>query len=81
MRTWSIELTQSHSPSSGPSSRTKKTGCPAENQPIWWEAWLHTDLREQFQAATATLDILLKLDEIIEFPERDVVLAFPEPTT
>ena len=54
---------------------------PADNQPIWWEIWLRLDLRPQFQAAAAALEIPVKLDEIIEFPERDVVLAFSNLTT
>jgi hypothetical protein len=54
---------------------------PAENSRIWWEVWLRTGLREQFQAAAANLQIPLKLDEIIEFPEREVVLAFSDLTT
>jgi hypothetical protein len=54
---------------------------PVENQQTWWEIWLRIGLREQFQAAAATLEIPLKLDELIEFPERDVVLAFSNLTT
>lgn len=54
---------------------------PAENQRIWWEIWLRVGLREQFQAAAATLEITLKMDELIEFPERDVVLALSNLTT
>jgi hypothetical protein len=54
---------------------------PVENQSIWWEIWLRAGLREQFQAAAATLEIPLKLDEIIEFPEREVVLAFSNLTS
>jgi hypothetical protein len=54
---------------------------PPEHERIWWEVWLRLDLRGQFQAAAATLDIPLKLDEIIEFPEREVILAFSDLAT
>jgi hypothetical protein len=54
---------------------------PADNQQIWWEIWLRVGLREQFQAAAATLEIRLKLDEVIEFPEREVILAFSDLTS
>ena len=54
---------------------------PADNQPIWWEMWLRVGLRPQFQAAAAPLEIPIKLDEILEFPEREVVLAFSNLTT
>jgi hypothetical protein len=54
---------------------------PADNEAIWWEVWLRLDLREQFQAAAASLEIPLKLEEIVEFPERDVILAFSTMTT
>lgn len=54
---------------------------PAENQRIWWEIWLRIGLREQFQAAATALEIRLKLDEVIEFPEREVILAFSDLTT
>ena len=54
---------------------------PADNQPIWWEVWLRLDLRPQFQAAAAALQIPVKMDELIEFPERDVVLAYSNLTT
>jgi len=53
---------------------------PADNQQIWWEIWLRVGLREQFQAAVAALEIRLKLDEVIEFPEREVILAFTNLT-
>lgn len=54
---------------------------PAENDRIWWEIWLRVGLREQFQAAAAALEIRLKLEDIIEFPEREVILAFSDLTT
>jgi hypothetical protein len=54
---------------------------PADNQGIWWEIWLRVGLREQFQAAAAALEIRLKLDEVIEFPEREVILAFSDLTS
>jgi subtilase family protein len=54
---------------------------PADNQRIWWEVWLRVGLREQFQAAAATLEIRLKADEVIEFPEREVMLAFSDLAT
>ncbi len=54
---------------------------PAEGQTIWWEIWLRVGLREQFQAAAAALDIRLKPDEVIEFPEREVILAFSDLAT
>jgi hypothetical protein len=54
---------------------------PADNQQIWWEIWLRVGLREQFQAAAAALEIRLKLDEVIEFPEREVILAFSDLTS
>jgi hypothetical protein len=54
---------------------------PPEHQRIWWEIWLRLDLRGQFQAAAAALDVPLKLEEIIEFPEREVMLAFSDLTT
>lgn len=53
---------------------------PTDNQPIWWEIWLRVGLRDQFQAAAGALEIPLRLDEIIEFPEREVVLAFSNLT-
>lgn len=54
---------------------------PADNQPIWWEVWLRVGLRPQFQAAATALEIPVKLEEIIEFPEREVILAFSNLTT
>jgi hypothetical protein len=54
---------------------------PADNQGIWWEIWLRVGLREQFQAAAAGLEIRLKLDEVIEFAEREVILAFSDLTS
>ena len=54
---------------------------PAENQGVWWEIWLRAGLREQLQAAASNLEIRLKTDEVIEFPEREVILAFSDLTT
>jgi hypothetical protein len=54
---------------------------PADNQQTWWEIWLRVGLRDQFQAAAAALEIRLKLDDVIEFPEREVVLAFSDLTS
>jgi hypothetical protein len=54
---------------------------PAENQGVWWEIWLRAGLREQLQAAAANLEIRLKTDLVIEFPEREVILAFSDLTT
>ena len=54
---------------------------PAENQGIWWEIWLRAGLLEQLQAAAANLEMRLKTDEVIEFPEREVILAFSDLTT
>jgi hypothetical protein len=53
---------------------------PADNQQTWWEIWLRVGLRDQFQAAAAALEIRLKLDDVIEFPEREVILAFSDLT-
>jgi hypothetical protein len=38
-------------------------------------------LRQQFQAAASSLDIRLKPEEVIEFPEREVILAFSNLST
>jgi hypothetical protein len=54
---------------------------PAANLRIWWEIWLRVGLRDQFQAVAAALEIRLKLDEVIEFPEREVILALSDLTT
>jgi hypothetical protein len=54
---------------------------PADNQQTWWEIWLRVGLRDQFQAAAAALEIRLKLDDVIEFPEREVILAFSDLTS
>lgn len=54
---------------------------PTENQGVWWEIWLRAGLREQLQAAAANLEIRLKTDEVIEFPEREVILAFSDLAT
>lgn len=54
---------------------------PAENQGVWWEIWLRAGLREQLHAAAANLEIRLKTDDVIEFPEREVILAFSDLTT
>ena len=54
---------------------------PAENQRIWWEVWLRAGLRDQFRAAASALEIPVKLEEVIEFPEREVVLAFSDLAT
>jgi Subtilase family len=54
---------------------------PAENQGVWWEIWLRAGLREQLQAAAASLEIRLKTDGVIEFPEREVILGFSDLTT
>jgi len=54
---------------------------PANNERIWWEVWLRAGLRNQFHAAATALEIRVKLDEIVEFPEREVVLAFSDLVT
>ncbi len=54
---------------------------PPENERIWWEVWLRAGLREQFQSAAAALEIQINLQEIIEFPEREVILAFADLAT
>jgi hypothetical protein len=54
---------------------------PAENTRIWWEVWLRTGLREQFETAAHALDVLLREGTVIEFPEREVVLAFSDLVT
>ncbi len=41
---------------------------PANNERIWWEVWLRAGLRDQFQAAATALEIRVKLDEVVEFP-------------
>lgn len=51
---------------------------PPNNERIWWEIWLRIGLREQFQVAAGALDIPLKVDEVIEFPEREVILALSD---
>jgi len=38
-------------------------------------------LREQFEAAANSPNVLLREDALIEFPERDVVLAFSDLVT
>jgi hypothetical protein len=54
---------------------------PPDNRQIWWEIWLRIGLRPQFQAAAAALEIPLKIEEIIEFPEREVILAYSDLNT
>jgi Subtilase family len=54
---------------------------PAENVQTWWEVWLRTGLRQQFEAAANALDVLLREDTLIEFPEREVILAFSDLVT
>ena len=54
---------------------------PLDNERIWWEIWLRVGLRERFQAAAATVGILVNPEEVIEFPEREVILAFSDLAT
>ncbi|CCQ65888.1 hypothetical protein CWATWH0402_1144 [Crocosphaera watsonii WH 0402] len=55
---------------------------PQNGQAIWWEVWLRRDQLENFQTITERLEITTKSAklesdklEIVEFPERIVVLA------
>ena len=49
---------------------------PAEDDAIWWEVWLRSGLRPQFELAATALNIRTQPNELLEFPERDVTLAF-----
>lgn len=50
---------------------------PPDDDPIWWEVWLRgPGLRPQFQLAARSLNIRTQPEEVIEFPEREVTLAF-----
>jgi Subtilase family len=55
---------------------------PQDDNPVWWEVWLRgPGLRPQFQLAAQSLDIRTQPDEVIEFPEREVTLAFANATS
>ncbi len=55
---------------------------PLDDGPIWWEIWLRgPGLRSQFQLAARSLDIRTQPEEVIEFPEREVTLAFGSTTS
>jgi hypothetical protein len=53
---------------------------PAENDSVWWEIWLRGEFREPFRAAAVRFEIPLR-DQAIEFPEREVILAFASLAT
>jgi hypothetical protein len=52
---------------------------PQEDQIIWWEVWLRRDRREDFIRVTQILDIRVE-ENVIVFPEREVVLALTNVT-
>jgi hypothetical protein len=51
---------------------------PPEDQAIWWEVWVRGGLLQQLRAAAATFDIRVRADEVVTFPEREVILAFSD---
>jgi hypothetical protein len=55
---------------------------PRGNDAIWWEVWLRSPgLRPQFQLAARSLDIRIQPEEVLEFPEREITLAFANATS
>lgn len=55
---------------------------PPDDTPTWWEVWLRgPGLRPQFQLAARSLNIITQPEEVIEFPEREVTLAFGSTTS
>ncbi len=55
---------------------------PTDDASIWWEIWLRgPGLRPQFQLAARSLDITTQPEEVIEFPEPEVTLAFGNATS
>jgi len=53
---------------------------PASNQMIWWEVWLISGSRDDFQAIARKLDFQVK-DHTLSFPEREIVLALTDIST
>jgi hypothetical protein len=54
---------------------------PAQNAQTWWEIWLRSGLVEQFQAAARALNITVAEGQTLDFPEREVSLAFSDLDT
>jgi hypothetical protein len=54
---------------------------PPQNAPTWFEIWLRTGLVEQFQVAARALNITLAEGQTLDFPEREVSLAFSDLET
>lgn len=54
---------------------------PEQDARIWWEVWLRVGLLEQFQAAAIDLNVELRTGEVLDFPEREVTLAFTDLAT
>ncbi|WP_445636785.1 Peptidase S8/S53 domain-containing protein [Nostoc sp. DSM 114161] len=52
---------------------------PQEDQIIWWEVWLRRGRREDFIQVAQILNIRVE-DNVISFPEREVVLALTHVT-
>jgi hypothetical protein len=48
---------------------------PAEDIPVWWEAWLRNDTYARFMHAANEAGVRVRLAERLTFPEREVVLA------
>jgi hypothetical protein len=48
---------------------------PRDEDPVWWEVWLRRDERSAFEHAAQRLRLRVS-QESIQFPEREVVLAF-----
>jgi hypothetical protein len=53
---------------------------PDGDQPHWWEVWLRDEGLQTFKTVAARLNIAIK-DHILNFPERDVVLALADEAT
>lgn len=54
---------------------------PGLETPTWWELWLRTDLFEQLQPVARQLNVRLEARQVIDFPEREVTLAFSDLAT
>ena len=51
---------------------------PAADQQAWWEVWLRHDGRPVFEHAANNVNVVVR-DHIVEFAEREVVLAHGTP--
>ena len=51
---------------------------PGQDQSVWWEVWIRGGLLEHFKAAAANVGVELRTDEVLNFAEREVLLAYAD---